>query len=367
MTASPPSSSCRFAPLPVFIAIALLLLALGEARAAEPDTPEEPSATLEDLDELGDDRLPLGDPPVGELPTWLTDNLRWAVDVAGRIDLPTNGDSSVRHEFLGVDLHKVVSTETRDLGTLLIQLYLKDDDGDWEYTTRLLYFNYLASGGGGFNVRVGHILVPFGLNLPSRTPGTLRQFITKPNVGFKADWGASINGVLPSWNYEVSLTRGSGRSIEGSHDPYLVSGRLGSSMERPFSAGLSALHGKVLTDAGLIRRTRLGADLRWEGGPIDVLATASVGQDETTTEIVNGFAEMSWRSPTEMVLAYLQGRLFMSRPDHEWTETSYATIGARLHIARHYWLSADYRRGITSESRDSSPDVARIQVRYRFF
>jgi len=220
MTASPPSSSCRFAPLPVFIAIALLLLALGEARAAEPDTPEEPSATLEDLDELGDDRLPLGDPPVGELPTWLTDNLRWAVDVAGRIDLPTNGDSSVRHEFLGVDLHKVVSTETRDLGTLLIQLYLKDDDGDWEYTTRLLYFNYLASGGGGFNVRVGHILVPFGLNLPSRTPGTLRQFITKPNVGFKADWGASINGVLPSWNYEVSLTRGSGRSIEGSHDPY---------------------------------------------------------------------------------------------------------------------------------------------------
>ena len=364
---SPPSNHARSTSFRLLLAVALLLLAMGEARAAEPEMPEEPPTVLEDLDDVENDGLPRGSTAAGERWTWLTDNLRWAIDVAGRADVPTDGASSAHGGFLGLDLHKVVSTQTRDLGTLLVQLYAEDDDGDWQYTTRLLYFNYLASGRGGFNIRLGHILVPYGLNLPSRTPGTLRQFITGPNVGFKADWGASINGVLPAWNYEVSLTRGSGRNIEGSDHPYLVSGRVGSSMERPFSAGLSALEGKVLTETGVIRRSRLGADLRWQGGPIDLLATASVGQDEKSTEIVNAFAEISWRSPNETVLAYAQGRLSRKRPGHAWSETSYATLGARLHVARHYWLSADYRRGLTSRSRKANPDVARIQLRYRFF
>lgn len=352
------------------LAVAALVLAGSlavQVNAGAPTTDDAEAAVAADLDQSPDEELPLGDLSGEGRWSVLTDNLRWALDVAGRLDVNTRDGSLTHVEFVGIDLHKVVSTSKRDIGTLLIQLYGKGVDGDWKYTTRLLYFNYLASGGGGFNIRIGHILVPYGLNLPSRTPGSLRQYITGRDIGFKADWGASVNGVLPAWNYEISLTRGSGVDFKSHDSPYLVSGRVGSSFGRPLVAGLSALYGDVLGKQGVVRKARVGADVRWLGGPVDVRAEVSYGSDDRTTDVLNTFGEISWWSPEESFMAYVQGRFFMTKPANDWQETSYLTVGARIHVLRHIWLSADYRYGFTRDSRAQKPDVFRAQLRYRFF
>lgn len=341
--------------------------AASNARAEEPSTLDAEAAVAEDLDQTPDEELPLGELPSEGRWSFLTDNLRWAVDVAGRIDVNTEDGSLSHSEFVGIDIHKVVSTSKRDLGTLLIQLYGKGTDNEWEYITRLLYFNYLASGRGGFNIRFGHILVPYGLNLPSRTPGSLRQYLAGPNIGFKADWGASINGVLPHWNYEIALTRGSGVEFKSRDAPYLVSGRIGSSLDRPFVFGISALYGDVLRKSGVVRQSRVGVDLRWLGGPIDARAEMSYGKNDKTTDVINVFGELSWWSPEETYMAYVQGRLLMNRPESQWNEASYFTVGSRIHVFRYVWLSADYWHGLTADSRRQKPDVFRAQLRFRFF
>ena len=173
--------------------------------------------------------------------------------------------------------------------------------------------------------------------------------------------------MLPEWNYEISLTRGSGVDFKSHDSPYLVSGRVGSSMERPLVVGLSALYGDVLGKKGVVRKARVGADVRWLGGPVDVRAELSYGRDDRTTDVLNTFAEISWWSPEESVMAYVQGRFFMTKPANDWQETSYLTVGARIHVLRHIWLSAEYRHGFTRDSRAQKPDVFRAQLRYRFF
>jgi len=84
---------------------------------------------------------------------------------------------------------------------------------------------------------------------------------------------------------------------------------------------------------------------------------------------VNGFIDLSWRSPAETLLLYTQGNIMMKRDSSApsnvpWDKVSYLTVGSQLALATHYWISADYRHELTSTNK---PDRIRIQLRYRFF
>ena len=328
------------------------------------------AATESDLDQYPDEDLPEGRIPGGGQWGWLTDNLRWAVDLAGRVTVPVDQGDVGHQEFFGLDTHKVVSTSKRDWATVLVQLYLKNkDDQEVKFTPRLVYVNFMVSPKGMFNVRLGPILVPFGLNLPSLAPGTLRQFSTGKNVGFKVDWGTSLNGVLPVGNYEIALSRGSGSEYDSRNSPYLVSGRLGTPADRRFVVGLSGLYGKVLRPklTNPLQRYRVGLDLRWLGGPIDALAEVAYGEDKGDTPVLNSFLELSWNSPYESLLIYVQGRIYWQRPEQSWERTAYLTAGAQWNVIRHIWASAQYRQGLSRSSRDDRPDLFSAQLRYRFF
>jgi hypothetical protein len=361
------------------LAAALLcaMPAAGSAPSADTDAPpyQSPERSAGGLDTLRgtfdrDGALSL-----------LTDNLRWAVDIAGRIKAPDDSGFT-NQQFFGIDLLKTVSTKKRDIGTLLVQLYVDRDSKappfreTWDFKVRELHFNYHVTRRGGVNFRIGHIQIPYGLNLPPITGGTLRQFNTKPNLGHKVDWGTSINGVNSAFVYEVALTRGSGFDYESKGDPYLVSGRIGTPYQQPFVLGFSGLHGKVFNtpNEAIIERTRFGIDARWQGGPIDALAQVSIGRDNDNsmgkpkTDVVNYFLDLSWRTPTEALLLYAQGDFQMTRPtatkSGPWTNLSFLTLGAQLALARHYWISADYKHELTGSGK---PDVVRLELRYRFF
>ena len=363
------------------LAAALLcaMPAAGSAPSADTDTPQyqSPERSAGGLDTLRGafDRD-------GAL-SFLTDNLRWAVDIAGRIK--ARDDSGfTNQQFFGIDLLKTVSTKKRDIGTLIVQLYVDRDSNapqfreTWDFKVRQLFFNYHVTRRGGVNLRIGHIETPFGLNLPAVTGGTLRQFDSFPNLGLKPDWGTSINGVNSKFVYEVALTRGSGFDYKDKGDPYLVSGRIGTPNQLPFILGASGLDGKVINfkTGDIINRTRIGIDARWQGGPIDALAQVSVGQDNSEargkpkTDVNRYFLDLSWRTPADSLLLYAQGRLNMERPASSsggvWTKDSFLTIGAQLVLARHYWISADYRHELTRNGQPE-PDVVRFELRYRFF
>ena len=367
-------------PIRICTALATILLCGGMPAAGSPpnteaDTPQYPSPerSTGGLDTLR------GTFQEGGALSLITENLRWAVDIAGRIK--TNEDSGFTNkQFFGIDLLKVVSTEKRDIGTLIVQLYVDRDSEapafreTWDFKVREFHFNYHVTRRGGVNLRIGHIQIPYGLNLPPITGGTLRQFDTGPNLGHKVDWGTSINGVNPNFVYEVALTRGSGFDYKDKGNPYLVSGRIGTPNQRPFVLGASALHGKVLNfkNGNIINRTRIGIDARWQGGPIDALAQVSLGRDNSIgkpkTDIANYFLDLSWRTPADSLLLYAQGRLGMERLSASsrgaWTKKSSLTVGAQLALARHYWISADYQHELT---RSGAPDVVRFELRYRFF
>ena len=69
---------------------------------------------------------------------------------------------------VGLDLHRVYSSEQGDIGTLTLQPYLLridsarnapplfDDGDDWALQWRIANFNYTGLGHGRFNVRLGH-------------------------------------------------------------------------------------------------------------------------------------------------------------------------------------------------------------------
>ncbi len=364
----------------ISMAFATALLCGGVAAAGSPPNTEANTAQYQSPERSagGLDTL-RGKFPQDSALNFIKDNLRWAVDIAGRIK--TDEDSGFTNkQFFGIDLLKAVSTKKRDIGTLLVQLYVDRDSKappfreTWDFKVREFHFNYYVTRRGGVNLRIGHIQIPYGLNLPPITGGTLRQFDTGPNLGHKVDWGTSINGVNPRFVYEVALTRGSGFDYKDKGGPYLVSGRVGTPSQRAFVLGASALHGKVLSfkNGSIINRTRIGIDARWQGGPIDALAQVSLGQDNSTgkpkTDIANYFIDLSWRTPADSLLLYAQGRLSMERPSASsrgaWTKKSSLTVGAQLALARHYWISVDYQHELT---RSGAPDVMRFELRYRFF
>ena len=114
---------------------------------------------------------------------------------------------------VGLDLHHVFSSSTGpDLGTLRLQGYaLRADlpnnpplfgDNHWEWTDRISDFNFTRFSAKGVNVRLGHYQVPYGLEQTQSTYGTLRDYMSRTNLGIKADWGVTLNGQLPDYEYE---------------------------------------------------------------------------------------------------------------------------------------------------------------------
>ena len=323
--------------------------------------------------------LTLGNEMTGpklENPGSLSSNLRWTIDLSSRAIVSTdNGDLSMQH-FIGLDLHKVFTGPNGDWGTLLFQPYLVklqdveptpfpfDDPDDTKLTWRMVNFNYTGLSRGRFNIRVGHFEVPFGLEQNIDTHGTLRQYTFKDR-GIKVDWGATINGVLPDFEYEIALSRGSGLEYSDNHDPYLFSGRIGSSSSNNLIGGLSFLNGEILGPAGTVKRSRLGLDIAWYTGPFELLLEASDGEDENAgRRAVLG--ELSYRSPMQDLHLYMQGRYSSHEKTGSWDDNSMLTLGINWSVGQKLEISAQLNDQL--DRMTGQPDTGNFiaQLRYRF-
>jgi len=311
--------------------------------------------------------------------TFLGSNSRISIDLSSRVnsDLEAH-DSSFLH-VLGADIHKVFSSNTADIGTLILQPYIVklhnvndpsfvfDDGDDTKLTWRVANFNYTALNQGKFNIRIGHFEVPYGLEYQVDTNGTLHQ-LTADQRGIKADWGFSVNGIMPRFEYEVALTRGSGIELRRKDNPHLFSGRVGTLSNKNTVLGISWLTGDVLATNGVIERKNIGLDASYYYYQWQFMAESSIGK-VSGNNTINGFVELLWRNAKEDLSVYTQVDYKRAEINYEVSSksdsTSYWTAGVQWGSDDGFDISAQYKQKLKEAEGGNIDPTLSLQLRYR--
>ena len=319
--------------------------------------------------------------PVVALPAprapWLEaweQNLRWKFDVSGRGVFDDSGYLKSLG-FFGLDLHKVFTSGSRDVATLLFQPYLTrandlvptppvfDGPDDWELIWRIANVNLKLRQDGALNLRVGHFELPYGLEQTLNTNGTLRDYTHGGNFGLKADWGATVNGDGGDLEYEFAWSRGSGNEYRDDGGRGVLSGRLGTQREGAEVFGVSFVDGEFQTPGGIVPRTRLGLDAQVYRGAMGYFAEFSAGEDNDTDDIVRALGEVNWRNTDETVLAWAQ----VVATDKNRSSGLNSLVGVRWEPALGWSLSTQYVQVLEPLEDDGGhPGTLTLQLRYRF-
>lgn len=306
------------------------------------------------------------------------DNLRWVFDVSGRGVVDDRGEITT-FGFFGIDLHKVVSTGSRDLVTLTLQPYMTrvdnlvptppifDGPDDWELVWRIFNANVKLRQDGALNLRVGHFELPYGLEQTLNTNGTLRDYTHPVNFGLKADWGATLNGDFDAFEYEFGWSRGSGNEWRNDGDPGIISGRIGTPRDGDEVWGVSFADGDFRTPRGILERSRIALDAQIYRRDLGYFAEVSVGEDGGDTDVVRALGEINWRNSHETVLAWVQlVGAHLDGPDGS-RESLTSLIGARWTPSPGWSFSTQYVQVLDPiDDAMSRRGTLALQLRYRF-
>jgi hypothetical protein len=302
-------------------------------------------------------------------------NSRWAIDFSTRFNRDlTHHDGSSQY-VVGFDFHKIFSGKNGDIGTLTFQPYwvqlsnvntppfFFDNGDDGELTWRIANFNYTALSNGGFNIRLGHFEVPFGLEQNIDTNGTTRQY-TFSDRAIKADWGISINGVLPTLDYEVAITQGSGNDITNKHNPFLFSGRISTPSTANIVTGISWFHGDILNGEDTVRRDRIGFDLAYYYYQWEALLEVSGGEDDKNSK-ANALLELSWRTPREDLHSYMQYRQSRQEMISGWHNGNSLALGVNWNVNAKIIVSGEWLKELDTlfDKEPASQFVMQFRVR----
>lgn len=309
----------------------------------------------------------------------LGENSRWSTDFSTRAMRNTDKNNNAFMHTVGLDIYKVFSNSRSDVGTLILQPYIVklnnmsnppfifDDGNDTQLTWRISNFNYTALSQGKFNIKAGHFEIPFGLEYQIDTNGTLRE-LTSNDRGIKSDWGISINGIMPSFEYEVALTRGTGQDITSSENPYIFSGRLGTSSNKNFVSGLSWFTGDVLGKQGLTKRQKLGVDVSYYYYQWEFIAESSIGET-AENDTLSAFIEALWKTPREEFWAYMQLGYQRTEMDsavsNKADSTSYWVAGVQWLNQKGFDISAQYKHKLKDVPSVEIDPILSVQLRYR--
>jgi hypothetical protein len=304
-------------------------------------------------------------------------------------DLSTRGIYSeiqdrLGSEFtIGLDGYGKLSTWNRDIATFVVQIYGGRIENhpfappyfggrdDWDIFAKINTINFHLSNDRRFNIKLGHYEVPYGLEATINSNGTLRQFSHPSNLGLKLDWGATINGTFPLFQYEIGVSRGSGTDYHSTGDPHAIAGRIGTPIDSENFWGSSSV-GISFYQADLTRpdgssqeRWRVGVDGQHYLGPFGVLGELSVGETDSETTI-NTLTELNITNPRETILAYNQLRWVHQRLATGWDDSGSLAFGVRYAPDTHWALSAQFTQELWQLAKVSTDQIFSLQLRYRF-
>jgi len=324
----------------------------------------------------------VGDPfPNGLDLDWLGplhDNLRFTVDLSGRFEYDTAREDWSISQFYGFDLFKVLSNKRGDYATMVLQGFATridnnpappwffDGPTDWQWIYRMFYINWKLAPRDVLNLKVGHFEMPFGLEMSVDTNGTLRQVGTAPNLGIKADWGATLNGVAEGLEYEVGIGRGSGNEWHAAGSPYVVVGRVGTDANAGWWLGASGFAAELYRPGTTVERRRIGLDAGVEFGSFTLMGEVSGGTN-AGVDALHVLGELNWRDPAERWFAYGQLRAMRQKPAAAgWTGPFQSALGLEWAPDRHWTLSAEWVQNLQETPNGSRDAAIRLQARYRF-
>jgi hypothetical protein len=247
-------------------------------------------------------------------------NSRLSLDLSSRTSYNEREKETSFQHFIGLDIYKVFNYQGRDIGNLVFQPFLHridngvrtpgyyDDNHDWEFIWRTVAFTFTGLGNNAPWLKVGHFEVPFGIESTKNTFGDLHQYGQNRKLGLKMDWGLSIGQELSAWQYEFSLTRGSGLKYRDNQDPYAFSGRIATLNDDFWATGLSFYHGEILKDKLTQKREMFAWDIEAYYETWGVILELNTGQVDTENTL-GGLVEVNWSSRDENFLVYTQYHL----------------------------------------------------------
>lgn len=336
-----------------------------------------------------------------------TENLRFNVDLISRVETTRRRGKAAGLHAVGLDIHKVFSDSSGDIGTMILQPYLTrldnafpvphdaEDDDDWDLVFHTFSFNFTRWGRGATNFKIGHFYIPYGLQPNVDTHLKVRQLISHDNIGADMDWGFSLNGTSRDLEYEVALTQGSGHELIGEGKNFVIAGRLGTPSDRNVSVGVSGMHGQILSPHGLhrwrsslespsrvdrvlgrttgegrgdddlVRRTRVGIDATWIAQQYTFRGEASAGRD-FHQDVFNVLLEAMWSNPDESQTIYLQAIYLGQRSAFGWDEDVIARLGGVSKFAKSWSASWQYSQDLTTYGSRSEDAIFTVQLQYRF-
>lgn len=312
-----------------------------------------------------------------------SENLRWSLDYSIDAQKVSGGrEGTGLLHFFGFDSHNIFRRNGKNAVTTIVQLYVAKTDGierypgffdsnnDWELVPKIISANFHVSGDGKFNLLIGRPEILYGLESSIDTAGTLRQLITAPNIGLKADWGVGINGEGRRLRYDLTLTRGSGLEYRRNGDPWALTGRVGTtggdqSFFGTTGAGLSFFTGNVrLPNGRFVERRRVGIDGQWYRGPFGLMTEISVGDDDGA-DVFAGFGEVNLLSRNAHFAGYAQARLLRKKPLSTWQDQKSWALGVRYMPDPRFEFSVQYLRETEILAPRGEETVFQIQMRYR--
>jgi len=181
-------------------------------------------------------------------------------------------------------------------------------------------------------------------------------------------WGVSFNGENKDVEYEVGLTRGSGNFYRRRDDPYVISGRIGTSRNKSVALGLSALHGEILNFdslGGTTRRSRLGVDLTVASEKFVYLSELSAGV-ENDEPVFTGLFEIDAYNKDETLLIYNQFVVRGIEQGSDWDFEVRDSIGVRWTPDTNWALSTQLTHFFDVLGSARRGTSLQVQARYRF-
>ncbi len=140
-------------------------------------------------------------------------------------------------------------------------------------------------------LRVGHFDPQFGLEPVLDTHATLLQTLAMRDIGYKQDWGVGYRSGLGAVDYGTALQMGTGMGLDRDQNTCLATFRLSNPPAGGLLYGVSFLYGLVPEMTGmtlipapetsemLTRKKRIGLDVQYPAGPVNLRAEVTAGKN----------------------------------------------------------------------------------------
>ena len=310
----------------------------------------------------------------GERAVPYLENSRITFDLSSRTSYFERNDEFQFQQFIGFDFYSPINDGVKDWGYITLQPYLHridngtrtpayyDDFHDWEFILRTAAITYT---GMGYNlpwIRVGHFEVPFGVEHTKNTFGNLHQYAQTQKLGIKVDWGIAIGQELEKWQYEFSLTRGSGLKYRDRENPYAFSGRIGTLNDNYWAAGMSVFYGDVLRGKSVQNRQLFAIDFQYFWNSWGLLSEFNIG-DIDEKDSFGSLLEVNWRNMDESLKIYAQ---YHYRDTRESAEISSVVFGTLYRISSNLLISAQMNNELSQLRDNFRENIFELQIRYLF-